>query len=1003
MPVGLVLAAFLLLGAAPRQQDGSIRGVVFDQDFDVPLPGATVLIVETGQATTTTDQGNYVFAQVRAGRYTLVFSKDGYARQLRSEVVVTPGQLTDVDVSLAGEFTDMDEVVVQDVLELGGGTELGLINLRLEAPSLLDSISSELMSRAGAGDAAAGLPLISGASVQEGKFAVIRGLPDRYVSSQLNGVRLPTADADKRAVELDQFPSAVIESIQVSKTFTPDQQGDASGGAVDVRLRGIPEGSLLQFTTQFSYNSQYAGSDFLTYHGGGLELLGHDDGGRDIQFGELGGNWDGAVGVSEDDAPIDYKLGLDVGRKWELTGGWKLGGFMSLFYEHDSYFNDDGVDDAWWVNNPGEQMSPQYHQGSPQAGSFLTSLFDVTRATQALQLGGIAALGLENENNKLDLNYFYSRTTEDTATLAEDTRGKEFFFPGYDPDDPNGAGHAETSAAPYRRSETLDYTERDTASLQLRGQHTLPWEGYRLGHDIRFERPELDWTLAHSSASLDEPDKRQFGSVWTAATPTSTPTWGADKPLENIFAGNLQRTWQAIEEDSNQVQVNVKFPFEQWSQQQGYLKLGLFDDKVDRSFNQDSFSNFNDVTSAFPGDFDDFWSEFFPSENHPITELGTDVDYKGDQNISAWYAMMDLPLSAPVSVITGARFESTELKIVNIPEANAFWFPPGADTPQALLPGQADVDFSQDDVLPALELVVQPAGGVTVRGAYAETVARQTFKELTPILQQEYFGGEVFIGNPALQMSALKNYDLRLDYAPYEGGLVSASWFKKDVRDPIEYVQVLKNFTFTTPVNYPKGELSGYELELRQSLGRFSDKLDGLALGANATFIDSEVTLPADEAQDFADLGVPMPSRDMSNAPEYLYNLYLTYDLDAGKTQFSAFYTVQGDTLVKGAGLDGVHFVPNVYQKEYGTLNLSLARTLSEHFRLTLQAKNVTNRTSRRCTGRSSSTATRSRVVLEGPRVLDQPQRAPLRLDSGERLGSAVRGVVRRAREGVPG
>ena len=100
--------------------------------------------------------------------------------------------------------------------------------------------------------------------VQDGKYAVLRGLPDRYVSSQMNGVRLPTADEDKRAVELDLFPSAVIESLQVSKTFTPDQQGDASGGAVNVRLKGIPDETVLQVRTQVGGNSQVTGRGDFT-------------------------------------------------------------------------------------------------------------------------------------------------------------------------------------------------------------------------------------------------------------------------------------------------------------------------------------------------------------------------------------------------------------------------------------------------------------------------------------------------------------------------------------------------------------------------------------------------------------------------------------------------------------------------------------------------------------------------------------------------------------------
>src|SRR5262249_58743734 len=124
---------------------------------------------------------------------------------------------------------------------------------------------------------------------EDGTFAVIRGLPDRYVSSQMNNVVLPTADENKRAVELDQFPAPVIESIQVSKTFTPDQQGDASGGAVNVRLRGIPDTPVFQFKNQLTYNSQVTGrSDFLTYQGRGVHFWGRDDGGRGAPHGNLG-------------------------------------------------------------------------------------------------------------------------------------------------------------------------------------------------------------------------------------------------------------------------------------------------------------------------------------------------------------------------------------------------------------------------------------------------------------------------------------------------------------------------------------------------------------------------------------------------------------------------------------------------------------------------------------------------------------------------------------------
>lgn len=949
----LLIPVLLSSLSASAQQAGSIRGMVYDRDFEAPLPAAQVLIAETGATVVTSDEGNYFFSQVEPGTYTLVFSKDGYTRQVRAGVVVAAGKMTEVDAFLSGEYTEMEEFIVQD-LQFGSGAEAVLLELRMESPALMDSISSELMSQAGAGDAASALRLVAGATIQEGKYAVIRGLPDRYVNSQMNGIRLPTADADKRAVHLDLFPSAVIESIQVSKTFTPDQQGDASGGAVNVVLKGIPDETTFKFSTGTSWNTQSAGSDFLTYRGGGVNFWGKDN--RRIQTENLGGNWTGAVGVSREDEPMDYKWSLSGGGKHEYDSGLKIGGFGSFFYERSSSYFDDGINDKYWVNKPGEPMTPVYSQGAPSQGEFLTQLFDVTQGSEEVKWGGLGAVGLETDVHTLSLIYLYTRSAQDKATLAEDTRGKEYYFPGYDPNDPNHPGNLERDAAPYLRTETLEYTERTAETIQLSGRHKLPDPQLRLGRFFNSLQPEMDWSAAYSSAGLNQPDKRQFGSMWWPETRNpGFPPWippstnpALHRPLKSAATftlGNLQRVWKEVSEESDQYALNLKMPFEQWSGDEGYLKTGLFHDTVKRRYNQDSFSNFNDNSARYAAPFEDFWSEIFPDENHPITEAQIDVDYRGEQVIKAWYWMMDLPMNSYFKFIGGARFESTELGIINYPEKDVFWFPPGSRASVILNPGDADVSFKQNDVLPSIGFVYTPFESTTLRGSYSQTVARQTFKELTPIQQQEFLGGDVFIGNPFLKMSALKNYDLRLDYTPFEGGLFSLSYFYKDVKDPIEYVQKVATFVYTTAVNYPKGELSGYELEFRQKMGILWDKMEGLTLGANATFINSEVTLPEDEARLFDEISIqsPMSRRHMTNAPEHLYNLFMTYDWERYKTQFGLFYTVRGDTLVAGAGTSKSSFVPNVYEKEYGTLNFNVSKTFGDHWKVNFQAKNLLN------------------------------------------------------------
>ena len=253
--------------------------------------------------------------------------------------------------------------------------------------------------------------------------------------------------------------------------------------------------------------------------------------------------------------------------------------------------------------------------------------------------------------------------------------------------------------------------------------------------------------------------------------------------------------------------------------------------------------------------------------------------------------------------------------------------------------------FEETRLLPAIGLTWEPNDAYAFRASYSQTIARQTFKELSPILQQEFAGGPVFIGNPELVFSEVDNFDLRMDYRPYDGALVSVSYFLKNIEDAIEFVQRDVFFKYTTAVNYPSGRLSGFEFEVRQDLSNWAVALEGIEFGLNATFIQSKVVLPQDEQAGFsqATIQAPISFRDMTNAPEHLYNLFLTYDVPDTGTSLGLFYTVTGDALVEGAGQNGQEFFPDVYATEFGTLNLSLAQRIGKYLTLSFKGKNLTN------------------------------------------------------------
>ena len=579
----------------------------------------------------------------------------------------------------------------------------------------------------------------------------------------------------------------------------------------------------------------------------------------------------------------------------------------------------------------------------------------MTQSTEEIQWGALGVIGIERENMKLTFSGLYTRDSSDTVTREEDTRGKEYYFPGYDPNDPDSPGSDVITQAPYQRTETLLYRERETTTWIVQGEHTLPDPYLELDGFIELLPPVIDWTIAESRATLNEPDRRQFGTSWInrqfiPGFPPFFPDTNIParhiprRPASQFSLGNLQRIDKSIRESSSQYAVNFKFPFSQWTGDEGYFKFGFYQENVDRSFKQDSFTNFRE-TGQFEGEFEDEWGDVWEDEDHFISEALIDVNYDGESQVDAIYYMADIPLTSWLNVIGGVRFENTEISIVNDPEENATWVPPGAAVQSTLLPGEADVNFEQQDELPALGLRITPIEQIVFRANYSETIARQTFRELTPITQQEFLGGDIFIGNPSLQPASLRNYDLRLDYTPYKGGLVSASWFYKDIEDPIEVIQrPAIGFTFTTPVNYPEGEISGFEFEIRQDLGRFANFMEGMTIGANATLIDSEVTIPEDEQIELAAANVPEESRDATNAPEYLYNLYMLYNfgkLGSPGTDASIFYTVRGDTLIAGSSAINKRFVPSVYETEFATLNASLNQDLGAGFSVKLAVKNI--------------------------------------------------------------
>jgi TonB-dependent receptor len=951
----LLALASLPLASLAQEGTGSLRGIVLDRDFQVPLSGARVEVAGTSRVTVTGSDGTFLLENVPAGSQTLAISKEGFDREVMPGVVVTAGRLSDVRVVLAAEVVDLEEMVITGAdLPITG--EMASLEVREAAVSVQDAISADVMSKAGVGDVAGALKFVVGASITDGKYATVRGLSDRYTGTTLNGVRLPSADPRRRAVQVDLFPTGTIESLTVTKTFTPDLLGDFTGGGLDIRTRSIPDGSLFSVSGSLEGNSLTTGNDdYLTYAGGGVDPLGAAGGSRDMPGGadaplpplpsftarpnaaqtEASRQYDSLVhaftpvmGTSRGTAGLNSGYSLAAGHRFQAPGGMVFGlmGSVTQSRKHDFY--EDGINNNAVVSDS--------HQGIT-----VTDERTDSRGMDEVLVGGLVTFVAQiRPEHELSMRLVYNQSAEDEARLQIQDTG----FPSTE------------------QNQALHYTERMVSSAQVHGDHHLNWHGM-----------QVEWTGSLNRTSQDEPDVRFFRNSF------NLETLGAEMPANSTPAQNTRRIFRDVEEDNRQGSVNVTLPFVPWKDAQATFKAGLYHDASDRSYDQRSFSyqfatQFGSIFNVpardnralaryTAPDAESLWTDVFlrddriglatnspPAPNQllwTIVPLGDDVDYTGDQRIQAAYAMADMPLVKNLRTIFGARYETTRMEVVPVNDAfgtlEVIEVLPSGDRAIVEVPQeQANAEIEEGELLPSVGLVYEPLPHMNLRATWSRTLARPTFRELAPVATEEFIFGDEFLGNPALSLSSITNYDLRWEWFRRQGEVLSASVFYKSMRDPIEMISFATGGrSFVQPVNFDRGSVRGAEVEVRMPLDLFGHALREWTVGVNATRIWSELQVPDDERTSLAAFGLDERTRRLQGQPEMLLNLNVAWDSERLGSSVALFYNLVGETLRTGAARGSEDGVPSVFEEPFGTVDLTYSQKLAGRFSVSFKARNL--------------------------------------------------------------
>ena len=541
------MAAALLLGAAPAaaQDMGRVAGVVIDQTNAITLPGVPVEAVGTTCITYTDLDGRYNL-ELPAGEQQLRISLGGYAEQLVN-IEIVPGQITEVQVSLTTNVFAEEVAVIAATLEAQSSTASAQMMLRMRAPAVQDNIGAAEMRSNNDSDAADAMSRVTGVSVVDNQSVFVRGLGERYSNTTLNGTTLPTTEPDRRVVPLDLFPAGLIDSVQVSKTYTPDKPSQFAGGLVEIIPLKLPNETAYEFSLGGAHNSITTGRSGLDYNGG-RAWSGFDDGTRELPAGFpdrkviRGGRFTSdELGFLRSDLE---RLGESFNNVWDpvakdqpmdqsysgLFGGrfGKLGVVATMRHSQNS-------------QNTNERQT-FYKVGSGGGIERFNGPYDFNETRFVSTVGGVGNLAYQfNPNHRLSVDNFHTHVGTDQTRI----------FEGFNSDADNDI-----------RNQRLFFVEEQIRAHHVGGDHLFP----------NASNSRLDWKVAFSQADRAEPDLRE---VLYEFDPAREAFVLADESQSGL------RQFNDLVDDSVEFNLNWSTLVENWAGLPTQFKFGT--SYIDRS------------------------------------------------------------------------------------------------------------------------------------------------------------------------------------------------------------------------------------------------------------------------------------------------------------------------------------------------------------------------------------------------------------------------------------
>ena len=885
----LLTLVTLPLGAqvpATTGPTGRIVGRIVDAQTGQGIAHVAIQVVGTRMGTISGVDGRYTVLRVPAGTVTLQARLIGYSPKTVTGIMLPADKSVEQTITLDAAAAMLAASVVTAEAQRGSTAEA--LNAQKTATGIVSAVTLEQISKSPDSDAAQAAQRVSGVTVQRGGNLFVRGLGERYTTTQLNGTRVPSPEPEKRTVPLDLFPSSLLETISTAKTFTPDQQGDFSGAQVEIKTREFPAIRQYSIAMTAGYNAGATGTDVLSAYSAGGERLANVGSKRDLPsivrslgnlqrinltqgdenllINQFRNAWTPGTSTASPNSSTSFSVGGN-----DPVLGQRIGYLLSGTFSQSTELRSGLVRAlANRGNDPGSTVEQDRFEG--ESGS------------TGVMWGGLANFStLIAGHSRLMFNNTYSRTADNDAR-------REFG------DFENEGFNA--------RIDRQQYVERSMRSTQVAAEHQFG------------EQHRVDWALTSSGVSRDEPDRTEFVYV-VEPGPNGTDVlrW------HNSSNAGAVRTFSSLTENNREGRLNYQLNFAALGRQH-FLKVGGLYRETDRDADTRAFAitaptASNAIRELSPEQlFDGRLTGPTDSLLH-IIPLAQGGSYTARDELSAGYLMAEVGLTDRVRFITGARYESDRLVV---------------DATSTLgQPVRTGNDWS--DLLPSAALNIELTRFQNLRLSISRTLARPEYRELVPIKSRDVLNGDDLEGNPSLERTRIDNLDLRWEWYPASGEVLSLGLFAKRFDKPIErvYRAAGASSRFVGFVNAESAENYGVELEARKSLAFAGRFFEPFSVFSNLTLMRSEIDLGDNKS------AATNPKRRMVGQAPYVLNVGLAYASASGSTSATVLYNRVGDRIEAAGDLP----LPDVVQQERDVLDFSLRFPVAGALSGRFDAKNL--------------------------------------------------------------